>query len=123
MKVEFFTLGCKVNTYETEAMKALFIDRGYEVIDNDKKNSKEKKEISDIYVINTCSVTNIAEKKSRQYIRRAKELNPKAIIVACGCYAQVAKNDIEKINGVDIILGNNEKTNIVDIIEKYIGKK
>ena len=123
MKVEFFTLGCKVNTYETEAMKALFIDRGYEVIDNDKKNSKEKKEISDIYVINTCSVTNIAEKKSRQYIRRAKELNPKAIIIACGCYAQVAKNDIEKINGVDIILGNNEKTNIVDIIEKYIGKK
>lgn len=120
MKVEFFTLGCKVNTYETEAMKALFIDRGYEVIDDDKRNSKE---VSDIYVINTCSVTNIAEKKSRQYIRRAKELNPKAVIVACGCYVQVAKTDIEKINEVDIILGNNEKTNIVDIIEKYIGKK
>ena len=120
MKVEFLTLGCKVNTYETEAMKAQFINRGYEVIDNGKENTRD---ISDIYVINTCSVTNIAEKKSRQYIRRAKELNPKAIIVACGCYVQVAKNDIENINEVDIILGNNEKTNIVDIIEKYIGER
>lgn len=113
MKVKFFTLGCKVNTYETEAMEEQFINHGYEIAD----------EVADIYVINTCSVTNIAERKSRQMLRRAKELNPKALIVACGCYAQVSKNKIEEMPEVDIILGNNEKNSIVDIIEKYIGEK
>lgn len=113
MKVKFFTLGCKVNTYETEAMSQAFIKYGYELTDG----------IADIYVINTCSVTNIAERKSRQMLRRAKESNPKAVIVACGCYVQVAKEQIEQIPEVDIALGVNEKNNIVEIIEKYVGNK
>ncbi len=109
MKVKFFTLGCKVNTYETGAMEEQFLKHGYEITDD----------IADIYIINTCSVTNIAERKSRQMLRRAKDLNPKAIIVACGCYAQVASDEISNIPEVDIIIGNNEKTNIVNIIEEY----
>ena len=109
MKVHFFTLGCKVNIYETGAMEEQFLKHGYELTEG----------IADIYVINTCSVTNIAERKSRQMLRRAKELNPKAIIVACGCYAQVASSEIANIPEVDIIIGNNEKTNIVNIIEDY----
>ena len=113
MKVKFFTLGCKVNTYETGAMEEQFLKHGYEITDD----------IADIYVVNTCSVTNIAERKSRQMLRRAKELNQKAIIVACGCYAQVAGKDIADISEVDIILGNNEKTNIVNIIEEYKNRK
>lgn len=113
MKVHFFTLGCKVNTYETEAMSQEFIKHGYELTDG----------IADIYVINTCSVTNIAERKSRQMLRRAKEINPKAVIVACGCYVQVAKEQIEQIPEVDIALGVNEKNNIVKIIENYVGNK
>ena len=109
MKVHFFTLGCKVNIYETGAMEEQFLKHGYELTEG----------IADIYVINTCSVTNIAERKSRQMLRRAKELNPKAIIVACGCYAQVASGEIANIPEVDIIIGNNEKTNIVNIVEDY----
>ena len=109
MKVHFFTLGCKVNIYETGAMEEQFLKHGCELTEG----------IADIYVINTCSVTNIAERKSRQMLRRAKELNPKAIIVACGCYAQVASSEIANIPEVDIIIGNNEKTNIVNIIEDY----
>lgn len=113
MKVKFFTLGCKVNTYETNSMEEQFIKHGYEIAEKE----------ADIYVINTCSVTNIAERKSRQMLRRAKELNPDALIVACGCYAQVAKSQIEKIPEVDIIIGNNEKTKIVEIIENNMKQK
>lgn len=109
MKVHIFTLGCKVNIYETGAMEEQFIKHGYELTDD----------IADVYVVNTCSVTNIAERKSRQMLRRAKELNPKAIVVACGCYAQVAGKEIANIPEVDIIIGNNEKTQIVNIIEEY----
>ncbi len=115
MKVHFISLGCKTNQYETNAMEQSFIKKGYEVV------SKEEK--ADIYIINTCSVTNIAERKSRQMLRRAKEFNPDAIIVASGCYAQVAKDEIEKIKEVDLILGINEKNNIVEIIENYIKDK
>ena len=110
MRVKFYTLGCKVNTYETEAMEQQFLTYGYEL----------SGDIADIYVINTCSVTNIAERKSRQMIRRAKELNPKAIIVVCGCYAQTSKEEIEKMPEVDIVIGINEKTNIVKITEEYL---
>ena len=110
MRVKFYTLGCKVNTYETEAMEQQFLTYGYEL----------SGDIADIYVINTCSVTNIAERKSRQMIRRAKELNPKAIIVVCGCYAQTSKEEIEKMPEVDIVIGINEKTNIVKITEVYL---
>ena len=116
MKVHFFTLGCKTNTYESSAMGQSFIKKGYEIV-------KDKEEKADIYIINTCSVTNIAERKSRQMMRQAKELNPKAIIVACGCYAQVAKNDIAKIEEVDLIIGSKEKNKIVEIIEQYLKEK
>ena len=110
MKVKFYTLGCKVNTYETEAMEQQFMAYGYDL----------SEDIADIYVINTCSVTNIAERKSRQMIRRAKELNPKAVIVVCGCYAQTSKEEIEKMPEVNIVIGINEKTNIVKITEEYL---
>ena len=110
MKVKFYTLGCKVNTYETEAMEQQFLTYGYDL----------SQDIADIYVINTCSVTNIAERKSRQMMRRAKEINPKAVIVVCGCYAQTSKEEIEKMPEVDIVIGINEKTNIVKITEEYL---
>ena len=110
--VAFYTLGCKVNQYETNAMEQQFIKNGYEIVNNTEK--------ADIYIVNTCTVTNMAERKSRQMLRRAKEINQSAIIVVCGCYAQVAKNELEKIPEIDIILGINEKNNIVEIVEKYI---
>ena len=114
MKVHFISLGCKTNQYETNAMEQSFIKKGYEIVDEEK---------ADIYIINTCSVTNIAERKSRQMLRKAKSMNPDAIIVASGCYAQVAKDEISKIKEVDLILGINEKNNIVEIIENYIKNK
>ena len=114
MKVHFISLGCKTNQYETNAMEQSFINKGYEIAKDEK---------ADIYIVNTCSVTNIAERKSRQMLRRAKALNPDAIVVASGCYAQVAKDDISKIKEVDLILGINEKNNIVELIEKYIKEK
>ena len=110
-KVAFITLGCKVNQYETNAMAQEFLEKGYRVV--------EHTEISDIYVINTCTVTNMSDRKSRQMLRKVKELNKNAIVVACGCYAQVAKSELEKIEEVDIILGNNEKKNIVELVEKF----
>ena len=113
--VAFCTLGCKVNQYETNAMCEKFINKGYEVV--------EKEEKADIYIVNTCTVTNMSDRKSRQMLRRVKEINEKAIIVACGCYAQVAKEELEKIDEIDIVLGNNEKKNIVDYVEKYIKEK
>lgn len=110
--VSFYTLGCKVNQYETNAMEQQFIKSNYEIVENTQK--------ADIYVINTCTVTNMAERKSRQMLRRVKEINPSAVLVVCGCYAQVAKNELEKIPEIDIILGINEKNEIVQIVEKYM---
>ena len=108
----FYTLGCKVNQYETNAMEQQFIKNNYEIVENTQK--------ADIYVINTCTVTNMAERKSRQMLRRVKEINPSAVLVVCGCYAQVAKNELEQIPEIDIILGINEKNEIVQIVEKYM---
>lgn len=110
-KVSFYTLGCKVNQYETNAMEQQFIKNGYEIVDNTEK--------ADIYIVNTCTVTNMAERKSRQMLRRVKEINQSAILVVCGCYAQVAQKELEKIPEIDIILGINEKNNIVEIVENY----
>ena len=115
MKVQFISLGCKTNQYETNAMEESFIKKGYEIAKN--------KEKADIYIVNTCSVTNIAERKSRQMLRRAKELNPEAIIIATGCYAQVAKDEILKIKEVDLVLGINEKNRLVELVEDYIENK
>ncbi len=111
-KVAFITLGCKVNQYETNAMTQQFLQKEYEII--------EPTEKADIYIINTCTVTNMSDRKSRQMLRRAKEKNKQAIVVACGCYVQVAKEEVKKIEEIDLIIGNNEKKEIVDIIEKYI---
>ena len=107
--VAFCTLGCKVNQYETNAMIEQFIKKDYTI--------KEFNEKADIYIINTCTVTNMADRKSRQMLRRAKELNPNSIIVACGCYAQVAKEELEKIPEIDLIYGTNEKNKIADLVD------
>lgn len=113
-KVAFITLGCKVNQYETNAMRQQFMKKGYEIV--------EPTNQADIYIVNTCTVTNMSDRKSRQMLRRVKELNSEAIVVACGCYVQVAKEEVEKIKEIDLVLGNNEKREIVDIIEKYVQK-
>lgn len=113
--VAFYTLGCKVNQYETNAMEQQFIQNNYKIVENTEK--------ADIYVINTCTVTNMADRKSRQMLRRVKEINQSAVIVVCGCYAQVAKTELEQIPEVDIILGINEKNKIVQIVEEYLASK
>ena len=110
-KVAFITLGCKVNQYETNAMIQQFEQKEYEIVEATQK--------SDIYIVNTCTVTNMSDRKSRQMLRRVKELNPKAIVVASGCYVQVAKEEIEQMKEIDLVIGNNEKKEIVEIIEKY----
>ena len=113
-KVAFYTLGCKVNQYETNAMIEQFIKANYKLVDFE--------EIADIYVINTCTVTNMSDRKSRQIIRRVKQLNPSAILAVTGCYAQVASKELEKIEEIDLIVGNTEKKDIVEIIENYTKK-
>ncbi len=112
-RVAFTTLGCKVNMYDTEAMRELFLNRGYTEVDFDSE--------ADIYLINTCSVTNFGDKKSRQVIRRAKKLNPNAIVIASGCYAQTAPEAVAAVEGVNIITGIKDRANIVDIVEGYNG--
>ncbi len=111
-KVAFYTLGCKVNQYETNAMIEKFIKEKYEIVNFE--------DLSDIYIINTCTVTNMSDKKSRQIIRRVKQINPKSILVVTGCYAQVASDELEKIQEIDLIVGNTEKNKIVQIIENYL---
>lgn len=114
-KVAFCSLGCKVNQYETNAMAQKFIEHGYEVVEFD--------EYADVYIVNTCTVTNVADRKSRQMLRRAKEINKDATLVACGCYAQVAKDELKKIPEIDLIIGNNEKNDIIQIVENHISQK
>ena len=112
--VAFITLGCKVNQYETNAMSQKLIEEGYKIVEHTQK--------ADIYIINTCTVTNMSDRKSRQMIRRAKEINPEAIIIAVGCYVQVAKKEIEKIKEIDLALGNEEKVDIVKYCNEIIQK-
>ena len=114
-KVAFYTLGCKVNQYETNAMKQELSSEGYKIVDFD--------DVADIYVINTCTVTNISDRKSRQMLRKVKNVNPNAILVVVGCYVQVAEKEIRKIKDVDIVLGNNEKKDIVKYIKEYEKQK
>jgi len=102
------TLGCKVNQYETEALKKMVLDKGYKIV--------EFKEKADLYVINTCAVTSLSASKSRQVIRKALKQNPKAKIVVVGCYAQAAPEEIEKIEGVDLILGTQEKVRLGEFL-------
>lgn len=110
-KVAFYTLGCRVNQYETEAMAEIFEKNGYEIVNFE--------DFSDIYVINTCTVTSIGDKKSRQMIRRAKKNNKDAIVIAVGCYAQVAPDEVSKIEDVDIIIGTDNKSKILDYIDEF----
>lgn len=119
LKVLFVTLGCKANQYETNAMEQSFKKAGYEII-SEKEIKNINSEVPDICIVNTCSVTNVAERKSRQMLRRVHELNEKAIVVACGCYSQVGKDEIKNMPEVNIIVGINEKNNIVEIVENYI---
>lgn len=112
MTFSIYTLGCKVNSYESEFMTHLFISRGYKKV--------EYEENADIYVINTCTVTNTSDNKSKKIINHTRKNNPNSIIVVCGCYAQYKKGNIDNIDNVDIILGNKDKSKIVDIVEEYI---
>lgn len=109
--VAFLTLGCKVNSYETDAMKKLFLEADCEIVDFSQK--------ADIYVVNTCTVTNIADRKSRQMLHKAKKNNENAIVIAVGCYVQAAADILEKDKAIDIVIGNNNKKNIIDIVHNY----
>ena len=110
-KVAFHTLGCKVNQHDSAIMAALFQDAGYEVVDfND---------LADVYVVNTCTVTHLSDRKSRQMIRHAARENPAATIVVCGCYAQTAKAELEVLDEVDLIIGTNERHKVVEAVETF----
>lgn len=111
MKIAFHTLGCKVNQYETEAMKEQFGASGHEIVGED--------DFADVYIINTCSVTNLADRKSRQYIRKMKRVNPESIVAVTGCYAQTSPDEVAKVEGVNIVAGTNEKQNLLAYIEAY----
>lgn len=115
MKVAFYTLGCKVNIYETENVEKEFKNRGYEIVSFD--------EVADVYVINTCSVTNTSDQKSRKIIRSCKKKNKDAIIIAMGCYTQIKYEEASKIDGVKIVIGNKYKNEVVDLLEEYLKTK
>lgn len=109
-KCALHSLGCKVNSYETQAMHKMMESAGYEIV-------PFGEEIADIYIINTCSVTNIADRKSRQMIHKAKKLNPEAVVAAAGCYVESAGDNIDE--DVDIVIGNNEKSHLIEILNEY----
>ncbi|MGH4050988.1 MAG: tRNA (N(6)-L-threonylcarbamoyladenosine(37)-C(2))-methylthiotransferase MtaB [Clostridium sp.] len=115
MKVAIATLGCRVNQYESEAMVEKFSRQGYEVV--------EFNEVSDVYIINTCTVTNMGDKKSRQMIGRARRANSLAVIAVVGCYAQIAATEVASIDGVDVVLGSRNKGDIVYWINRYLDEK
>ena len=114
-KVALHNLGCKVNSYEIEAMQQLLEEAGYEIVPFEPG--------ADIYVINTCTVTNIADRKSRQMLHKAKKMNPEAIVVATGCYVQTGGEKLEKDEAIDLVLGNNQKINIVEALAEYAENK
>ena len=114
-KAALHNLGCKVNAYETEAMQQLLEAAGYEIVPFQDK--------ADVYIINTCSVTNMADRKSRQMLHRAKKQNPDAVVVAAGCYVQAASEELKKDLAVDVIIGNNKKQDLVGILETYFSRQ
>ena len=114
-KVALHNLGCKVNSYEIEAMQQLLEEAGYEIVPFEPG--------ADIYVINTCTVTNIADRKSRQMLHKAKKMNPEAIVVATGCYVQTGGDKLKKDEAIDLVLGNNQKINIVEALAEYAENK
>ena len=114
-RVALHNLGCKVNAYEIEAMQQLLEEAGYEIVPFEPG--------ADIYVINTCTVTNIADRKSRQMLHKAKKMNSEAIVVATGCYVQTGVDKLEKDEAIDLVLGNNQKINIVEALAEYAENK
>ena len=114
-KAALHNLGCKVNAYETEAMEQLLEAAGYEIVSFEEK--------ADVYVINICSVTNVADKKSRQMLHRAKAKNPDAVVVAAGCYVQAAADKLREDAAVDLIIGNNRKADLVPLLEAWFAGK
>ncbi|MCR5282750.1 MAG: tRNA (N(6)-L-threonylcarbamoyladenosine(37)-C(2))-methylthiotransferase MtaB [Lachnospiraceae bacterium] len=113
--VAFHNLGCKVNSYELDAMQQYFQKSGYSIVDFAQK--------ADIYVVNTCTVTNIADRKSRQMIHKAKAMNPEAVVVAVGCYVQTHQGEIEKDESIDLAIGNNKKKDIVELVETFLSDR
>ena len=111
LKVALHNLGCKVNAYETEAMAQKLEDAGYKIVPFNEK--------ADVYIINTCSVTNMADRKSRQMLHKAKKMNEDAVVVAAGCYVQTATEKLLEDLSVDILIGNNKKKDIVEELQKY----
>ncbi|MEZ0322692.1 MAG: tRNA (N(6)-L-threonylcarbamoyladenosine(37)-C(2))-methylthiotransferase MtaB [Hydrogenothermaceae bacterium] len=115
LKVAFTTLGCRMNQFETSALEEGFFKRGYQITDfND---------VADIYVVNTCTVTNDADRTSRKVLRQAKRRNPNAVVVATGCYAQVSPHELSKMEEIDIVIGNSHKTALLEIVENYLNER
>ena len=110
-KAALHNLGCKVNAFETEAMQEILEKHGYEIVPFGEK--------ADVYLINTCSVTNIADRKSRQMLHRARKMNPDAVVIAAGCYVQAAGQELLQDSSVDILIGNNEKANLPEILKAW----
>ena len=115
MKVAFYTLGCKVNHYETQAMEELFRSAGHEIVPFE--------DAADVYIVNTCTVTQISDKKSRQVISQAHRRNPDAIVAAVGCYSEVARDSVAKLDGVSLVLGTDGRKNIVRYVEQAMHEK
>lgn len=112
--VALHNLGCKVNSYEIEVMQQMLQEKGYTIVPFD--------EIADIYIVNTCTVTNIADRKSRQMLHRAKQKNPNALVVAVGCYVQTGREEVEQDPCIDLAIGNNRKKDLAAILEEYLGE-
>lgn len=110
-KIASYALGCKVNQYESEAIAELFAEKGYDVV--------SITDTADVYIINTCTVTNFGDKKSRQLIRKVKRQNPDAVVAVVGCYAQTAPKELEQIEGINLIIGTKDKAKVVDLVEHY----
>lgn len=113
--VALHNLGCKVNGYEMDVMQQILQEKGYKIVPFD--------EVADIYIVNTCTVTNIADRKSRQMLHRAKKRNPDAVVVAVGCYVQTGEDAVKKDDAIDLVIGNNRKKQLVSILEDYLNHR
>ena len=114
-KAALHNLGCKVNSYETEVMGQKLREKGYEIVPFDS--------VADVYIVNTCTVTNIADRKSRQLLHRARQKNPEAVVVAVGCYVQTGQEAIRKDDSIDLAIGNNHKGEIAELLEEFLEKR
>lgn len=113
--VAFHNLGCKVNGYEMDFMQQKLQEKGYSIVPFDGN--------ADIYIVNTCTVTNIADRKSRQMLHRARKMNPEAVVVAVGCYVQTDSEKALTDAGIDLVIGNNKKKDLIPILEEYLAEK